>query len=411
MPQFRYQALDAGGRRVRGEVTAASPAQAAALLRSRGFTVTELREVEEAPAQPAAKERRDLLAQLSLVRQGEVLLCLKQLASLVRAGVSLTLSLSVLEKQTKSRKLRYILRQVREAVEGGVPLSEAMARHRVFPRLVTSLVRTGEASGLLDVSLERATRYWEERLALQRRIISGIIYPALVFVAALGAAIFLIAYVIPRLLPFLQEIGGELPWNTQLLIRIGEVVPPNLPKIGLGTAGFLVFLLVALRIPFLRYYLDRYKIYLPVLGEIFQYALVVHFAKTMALLLQSGVSMIESLRATKETVGNLALQRILERIEEAVLAGESLSTPLSHATSIFPPMVGSMVRVGEETGGVDGALEMLAGVYQELLETKIERALSLIEPLLIVLMGGMVAFVAAALIGAILASYGAMSHR
>ncbi|MGO0122395.1 type II secretion system F family protein [Desulfothermobacter acidiphilus] len=413
MPQFRYQALDPGGRRVRGEVAAADTSQAASQLRGQGLLVTELREIgpSAAPQLGAAREQGELLARLSLVRQGEVVLCLKQLAALVRAGVSLTLSLTILERQTKNRKLRYVLRRVREEVEGGTPLSEAMAQHRIFPSLATSLLRTGEASGLLDVSLERATRYWEEKLSLQRRVISGIIYPTIVFVAAIGAAIFLIAYVIPRLIPFLQEMGGDLPWNTMLLIRVGEVVPPNLPKIGLALLVFLVLILVSLRVPFLRYYLDRYKIYLPVLGEVFQYALVVHFAKTLALLLQSGVSMIESLRTTRETINNLALKRLLLQVEEAVLAGESLSTPLLQAGAFFPPMVGNMVRVGEETGGVDGALEMLAGVYQELLETKIERTLAMIEPMLIVAMGGMVAFVAAALIGAILASYGSMAHH
>ncbi|RKQ88628.1 type II secretion system F family protein [Brockia lithotrophica] len=410
MPQFRYRALDAGGRAIRGEVTAADPSQAASLLRRQGLLVTELR--EETDARPRPQEEGGLSGWVP-VRQGDVLLTLKQLASLLRAGVSLSVSLSVLERQTRNARLRRILREVREAVEGGTPLSEALARHRVFPKLVSSLVQTGETSGLLDVSLERATRYWEERMALRRRILSGVLYPAIVFVAAIGEAVFLIAYVIPKILPLLQELGGELPWNTLLLIRIGEVVPPNLPKIGLAALALVGFGVLSFRVPSLRYYAERVLFSLPVLGEILRYSLIVQFATTMALLLQSGVSMLESLRATRETIGNTVLRGLLSEMEAAVLEGKGLSETLQwpQAGALFPPMVGSMVQVGEETGGIDGALEMLAGVYGELLETKIARALSLLEPMLLVVMGGMVAFVASALIGAVLASYGAISHH
>ena len=371
------------------------------------------REEEARPAEPLPEEwpKPDLLARLSMVKQGEVVFCLRQLAYLIKSGVSIVSSLFLLADQTKNRKLKYILACVRRDVEAGRPLSEAMARFpKTFPLMVTSVLKTGETSGLIDTAMDRVAAYWEERLTRLRKILSSLLYPAIVLLVTCGVVAFMISYVIPRIVPLLEVLGGELPWNTMLLVSIGENSAAILAQTGILAVILIVAGGILYCVPQTRYLIDRYKLRLPLIGPIFQYAIVTHFARTLALLVSSGVSIVESLTATRATIKNRFVQRSVDQMTEMVLYGENLSAPFFRAGSVFPAMVGTMIRVGEETGAVDGALTSVAEIYDQMLQSRIEKMTTLIEPALIVTLGGMVAFVASALIGGILASYGTLGR-
>ncbi len=409
MPSFFYTALDPRGKTVKGTISGATITEAARTLRSWGLSITALEEAGD-PDEGASAPSPDLLTSLSFVTQADVVLLLKQMAAMLRSGISLVPTLSLLERQTSRRKLKFILARLRSEVETGKPLSEAMALFpRTFPSLLISMVKVGETTGLLETSLERVAALWEEKLGLFRRILSTLIYPALVFAAALGAVAFLVGYVVPKLTPFVKSMGGKLTWNVEILLAAGASFPVLAPKIFAGVALVAGLFGLLHYLPGPRYYLDLAKLRLPLIGSVFTSALVVHFARTFSLLLESGVPVLDSLRITEESASNYAAKKVLREMAERVLEGENLSAPLLNATRVFPPVVGTSVRVGEETGGVDTSLAMVARMYQELLEVRLKQLVNLIEPALIIFLGGIVAFVASAMICAIISSYGRLA--
>lgn len=414
MPQYRYQAVGRDGKTARGTLAAAGLSEAAAALRGQGLAITSLKEQEQqaaAGAAPASSfDLNSLLIRIIRVKQSDVVVLLWQMAALIASGVTIVNSLSVLEEQSRNRRLKYILSSVRRDVEAGQSLTDAMLRFpKTFPPMVTSVLKTGEATGLLDTAMERVAAYWEEKLALLRRIITSSAYPAVVLLVSLGVAYYLVSHVVPSIAPLLAMMGGEMPWATEILVYIADNLSANLTKLGIGLGVLVAVMAGVYHLPAGRYFIDRHKTRLPLLGAIFQYTIVVHFAKTLALLINSGVSILEALKATRETVGNRAVRRVIDRMIDRVLHGESLSEPLLRAGNYFPPLVGNMVKVGEETGRVDSSLTMVAGIYAKLLEERINKMISLMEPLLLVVLGGMVAFIAAALVSGILASYGGLA--
>ncbi|ACV63446.1 type II secretion system protein [Desulfofarcimen acetoxidans DSM 771] len=411
MPQYSYQVVGRDGKTARGTFSAGSLSEAVSALRGQGLAITSIKEQEGQAAAKTASvpsvNLNDLLIRLSRVKQSDVVILLWQLAALITAGVSIVASLVVLEQQSRNRRLKFILSSVRRDVEAGKALSDAMIQFPgTFPIMVTSILKTGETTGLLDTAMERVAKYWEERLELMRKVISSSLYPAIVLLVSLGVIIFMVSYVLPKLAPFLESMGGEMPWNTRLLIDIAGNASANLGKLGIGLGCLVVVMAVVYYLPAGRYFIDRYKTRIPLMGPIFQYTVVVHFAKTLALLVSSGVSVLEALKATRETISNTAVKKVIERMVDRVLRGENLSDPLLRAGNYFPPMVGNMVKVGEETGSVDSSLLMVADIYGKLLQAKIDKMISLMEPILIVVLGGIVGFIAAALVGAMVAGYG-----
>ncbi|AEG58753.1 type II secretion system F family protein [Desulforamulus ruminis] len=411
MPQYVYEAMDPAGKAARGTITGNSLSEAGGELRRKGFIITNLREqeaekVREEKARSFSLNLDDILAKVTRVKQDEVILFLNQLAAMITAGVSIVNALSILEKQSTNKRFKKILSAVRQDVEAGNSLSEAMVQFpKIFPQMITSLLRTGETSGLLDKAMVQVAHYMEERQVLKRQITSSAIYPAIVLLASLGVLYFMVSFVIPNMAPFLEMMGGDLPWNTKLLIYISDNISANLDKVGMVVGGLVAVVLMAYKIPQTRLLIDRYKIKIPLVGSIFQYGLIVSFAKTFSILISSGVSIVEALKCTRDTISNKALVGDLDKIIEKVLYGENISDPLLASRSFFPPMVGNMVKVGEETGFVDTSLLTVSGIYEKMLQLKIQRMTSLIEPILLIVMGGMVGFIAAALIGGIISSY------
>nr|WP_238480748.1 type II secretion system F family protein [Desulforadius tongensis] len=332
---------------------------------------------------------------------------LRQLGALIKAGVSIVLSLSILENQSTNRKIKQILADVRRKVEAGNSLSEAMQQFpRVFSPTITYIIKTGETSGLLDTAILQVTDYWEEKLALRQQIVTSMIYPVIVLLISIGVVGFIIGYVIPRMMVFLEMMGGDLPWTTQLLVDIGGNISTKLPQIGMGLGAAVLAGVLFYLWPPGKFFVDRHIFKVPIIGVIFQYSSIIFFARTLAMLIGSGISIVDGLRATRDSISNRAVKKVVHGMEEKVLAGGNLSDPLLKGVKIFPPMVGNMVKVGEETGGMDTSLALVAEIYTQLLEFRIRKMISLIEPVMLVVLGGIVGFIAVALVGAILAGYG-----
>ncbi|MCL0100702.1 type II secretion system F family protein [Peptococcaceae bacterium] len=415
MPQYKYQAIDdLSGKIIKDTVSAEDISGAAVLLRERGLGIISIDNNPVKEDLPAVKENTsapeftldDILLYFSRVKKTDITLFLKQMASLIAGGVSVVESLSVLEQQATNRGLKKLIGAIRNDVEAGWPLSAALEKFpKKFPRLVTSIIKTGEASGLLDEAMNQVVGYMEASTALRRQVLTAFFYPSIVLVVTIGVVFFMTGFVIPKIMPFIQMQGGQVPWNTQLLMDISSYVQENLGNIALGMLVSVILLAVLYKIPFTGALIDRYKMVLPVFGGIFQCGIMAHFSKTLHLLLSSGLPIIEALRATAETISNRAVRQTLTAMSEAVLGGLNLSETMKKAGILFPPLVVTAIKVGEETGNIDRSLQMVNEMYSDLLQRKIKAMTAMIEPVLIIFLGGVVGFVVWGMIAGILAGY------
>lgn len=349
---------------------------------------------------------RSFLVRLTPVKQAELIMMLKQLSALIASGMALVPSLHIMEEQVTNRKLRVTLRRMRQEIEQGKSLSEAFDGFpRIFPVTVRSTIRVGETSGLLETAMEQITQFMEEQSAIRGGVVTALIYPAIVFVATMGLLVFMVLVVIPQIIPFLEMMGGEMPWNTRLLIDVTEFAGKNARSGGLAlvAAGLLIFVLQKTRLG--RYRLDLLKTRMPLFGFLIHNSIIVQFAKTMHLLVSSGVPLVEALTSAREIDKNSVIRRAIDMCISGVLQGESLSEPMRKAAYIFPPLVRSMVKVGEETGTMDASLKRIGDIHYSLLQSYIKRLNATLEPVLLLFLGGMVGFVAAAMIGGIIAGY------
>jgi type IV pilus assembly protein PilC len=203
--------------------------------------------------------------------------------------------------------------------------------------------------------------------------------------------------------------GGKLSWNVELMIALAEGFPIYAPKILLGIGIAAGIIVICYLLPTTRYYIDLFKLHLPLFGTVFQYALVYHFTRVLSVLLESGVPILDALRIIDESTGNHAAKRVIQEMAERVLRGDDLSAPLLKATNVFPPVVGTSVRVGEETGSIDSSLSMIADMFRDLLETQLNRLVAFVEPALILFLGALVGFVASTMVSAIISSYGRLA--
>jgi type IV pilus assembly protein PilC len=402
MPHFRYSAIDSGGKRIRGRLTADDVNAAAERLRAQGLTITEISETTE---RAAAGLGGGLTAVLGVVRTKDVVLFFRMFSALIASNVTISEAMEILHEQAENRQLKRVLNDIRLKIEGGEPLSDAMAGHpRVFPRVATNMIRAGELGGILDTVLERISDYLESKASLRTKMIVSMIYPTVVVVVATVVVVFLVTYVIPK---FASLLGGrKLPANTQFLLDTAAFLTGNAQAILIASAGSGLVLGVLFALPASRIYIDRYKIRIPVIGPIFRNGVIVQFSKTLASLLESGITLVDALQATADTVTNEAARQQIRRMNDRVLAG----APLSHALAgdrFFTPMVKAMVRIGEHSGLMDQAMATVGQLHEKILQDKIARMSAMIEPVLIIVLGGIVGYVAWGLVAGMLALYSA----
>ena len=306
-------------------------------------------------------------------------------------------ALRTISDQLDPGPLRQVFAAVAADVEGGVKLSEALASHpKWFPPFYVNMVRAGEVSGMLDDILKRLAELLEKQARLRERVKSALMYPAFVMVAAVGILIILMAFVVPTFLGMFTELGSTLPWPTRLLVGICAAVRSWWWAAILAVMGVGALFKMMLRTPEGRRVVDQAALSAPGIGSLIERLLIASFARTLGTLISSGVPILSALETVRATVTNVILDDALQDVEQSLKVGESLARPME-LSGVFPPLVTRMVALGEETGQLDQMLLQVADSYDEEVEVQLGGLTQLLEPMLIMFVGGVVGFIVVAM--------------
>lgn len=382
---FAYKVRDRAGKLHAGTLEADSEAAVVGKLRQMGFAPLV---IEEQRASLGRKEVR--LPWARRVKPKDVAVMSRQFATMINSGLTLLRALNILAQQTENKFLGGVLDQVRSDVERGQSLSAALARHpKVFNRLYVAMVRAGETGGVLDTVLLRMADTLEKEVALRHKIKSAMTYPVVVFALVLIIVTAMLMFVVPTFKNLYADLGGVLPLPTRVLITVSNLIK-KVWFVYFGVIGGGIFALKRyVQTPRGRAAWDALKLRVPVFGPLVHKTALSRFSRTLAVLLRSGVPILQSLDIVKETVGNQTVSRAVVDVQASVKEGESMARPLERH-GVFPPMVVQMMAVGEETGAVDTMLEKVAQFYDQEVDSTVEALTSLIEPVLIVIMGAVV---------------------
>jgi type IV pilus assembly protein PilC len=392
---FAFEAIDLTGVPTSGEIEADSKGQVAEQLRQRGLVVLDVSE-KSAPVKV-----EDFFRRFKGVPMRDLAVFSRQFATLVSSGMPMLRALSTLEAQTEDDEISEAIDSVRRDVEAGTSLAQAMERKpRVFDRLYRAMVRSGEQSGRLEEALDRMAGHIEKMDNLRREVKSALMYPALVFTAAVGAVIAIVAFVVPVFIGIFEELAAEnpaekaeLPMMTQVTVGVSNAVTGY---------WFITFPVIALIIYAAfrwrgteqgRAVTDRLKLKVPFkIGDVVQKIALARWSRTFSGSVSAGVPILQAIQITGETSGNIVVEEAMEDVYESVKRGGSIAGPISQH-EIFPPMVSNMVAVGEETGQLEDMLTKVADFYEAEVDAKVKALTSLVEPLLIVFIGGIVGFI------------------
>jgi type IV pilus assembly protein PilC len=399
MSTFAFRAVDVAGVPSRGEVDAETKAQVSEQLRERGLIVLDVSETNEAFKLESVFDR------FRAIKTRDLSVFARQFATLIASGMPMLRSLYTLEDQTEDERLKEAIAGVRNDVEAGSSLADAMGRRpQIFDNLFRAMVRSGESSGRLDDALERIAFQLEKLDALKREIRSAVLYPAFVFAAAMVIMLAVVIFIVPVFADAFKEAVADQPGESADL--------PSLTQVMIGISDFLkgywfvwVPGMIALTIGFFqwkktdrgRQQWDRVKLRLPVhIGDIVQKAAVARWSRTFSGAVSSGVPLLESIKLTGQTAGNYQVEQAMEAVYASVQSGGTLAHPIEEA-DVFPPMVGHMVSVGEDSGQLEHMLTKVADFYETEVDSKVKALTSLIEPAMIAIVGGMVGFIVIAM--------------
>jgi type IV pilus assembly protein PilC len=377
---FSYQARDATGKQVRGQIEAPDQQAAALALTARDLLIVSLQ--SQSGRKPRAQLRGD-----KKVKAQDLVVFTRQLATMLDAGLPLVQTLTALEEQTDSKAFKPVLQHVRERVEQGTAFSEALAeRPKVFNRLYVSMVQAGETGGLLAEILDRVASYLEATARLKKKIKSAMMYPTIVCCIALGIALFLVIKVIPIFADIYKDFGAKLPGPTQALIHVSDFIRHYF-LLAVCSVGAVVYGFIRLKKTDVGGWMwDRTKLRLPVFGKLIHKIAMSRFARTFSALVRSGVPILETLRIVGQSSGNRLVEDAIIKTSQQIEKGEAIAPALGQH-KVFPPMMVRMVAAGEQTGKVDVMLEKISDFYDEEIEATLASLTSLIEPLLIVFLG------------------------
>jgi type IV pilus assembly protein PilC len=309
----------------------------------------------------------------------------RQLATLVDAGLPLLRGLRVLEKQERNRTLKDILGELSLSIEGGSTFSEALAQHpKVFNRLFVNMVKAGELGGVLEVVLKRLAEFSEKAQKIKGKVKAAMFYPMAVLIVAVGILLLLMVFVIPRFRDVFNGMDMKLPTFTLIVLGISEAIKDHiLETMGILAVVVVIFLIIINKTKFGRYLWDKFKLKVPVFGPVVSKVSISRFTRTLGTLVSSGVPILQALTIVKETAGNVIVANAVSGVHESVKEGETITAPLE-ASGVFPPMVVSMVDVGEQTGALPEMLLRIADNYDEEVDNSVSAMTSLLEPIMIV---------------------------
>jgi type IV pilus assembly protein PilC len=404
MPSFIFKARDRGGRTQQGALAADSAGAAVNRLRERGWLVLDVR---AAAARSGGISLRGLVPHNWLPpRSVDVELSLRQEAVMLRSGITLLAALTMVAEQSSRARMGRIWSDVAARIQEGASLADAMSHHSRFSSMVVQLVRVGEQTGHLEPVLTRAADALEGRRRMRFSVLTALAYPAIVLFAAIGVTAFMVLNVIPKLEKFLSAIGRKLPAVTQLLLDISRTVDACIVPVLAGALVLAVALVALYLWPPGRMRIDRWLLRVPLLGTLFRLSGTVSFASGLAVLLQSGITLLEGLRTAERLQRNRQLAAQVAAARDVIMHGGTLAVPLS-APRGFMPMLSRMVTVGESAGTLDEVLLEVAKFYESQLQGAIRSLSVIIEPLIIIVVGSIVGFVYISFFMALFAAGGA----
>ena len=404
MPFFAYTAVDAQGKTHQGTVEANSAEDAAAAIKKQGRFPTNIAESSAAAAKPKGKGFSFSLSMGGGTKTGKVpakvlTVFTRQLSTLISAGLPLLRSLRTLSKQEKNANLRKIMGGLAESVEGGTTFSEALSQHpKAFNKLYVNMVKAGELGGVLEIVLTRLAEFAEKSQRIRGKVTSAMVYPLVVLTIAVVIVAFLMLFIVPKFEAIFKDMlgGRPLPAITQIIMDLSRFIQGHFVILLIAGVILAVGFRFALRLPGISTAVDRYKLKLPLFGDLLTKTSVARFSRTLGTLVSSGVPILQALQITRDTAGNERVSEAIETIHDNVKEGESMVAPME-ASQIFPPMVVSMVQVGEETGQLPDMLTKVADVFEEEVDTAVAGLTSLLEPIMIVLLALIVGTIVVAL--------------
>ncbi|HEY2142944.1 MAG TPA: type II secretion system F family protein [Candidatus Udaeobacter sp.] len=414
MPRFNYVALDTRGQEATGLVEAPSSNAAITQLRQAGYFPTSV--IEEAISSPDGQAARDRAAKMARttkprVKKGIVLfkrktvgskvlmIFTRQLATLIDSGLPLLRSLNVLAKQERDKVLKNTINKIADSVQSGSTFSDALALHpRIFNNLYVNMVKAGEVGGVLELVLTRLSEFQEKAAKIKNKIIAAMVYPGIVMTMAVGILSFLLVFIVPRFELIFHDLLGDkpLPPVTRFVIGASDSLKNHgLVVLGIIVAAVTLYKFIG-RTRRGRLAIDSFKLRMPLFGNLNRKSAISRFARTLGTLVTSGVPILQALNITRETAGNAAIARAITQVHDSVKEGESIVQPLE-ASRVFPPMVVSMVDVGEETGKLPEMLLKIADVYDDEVDNAVVALTSMLEPIMIVFLAVIVGTIVLAL--------------
>ena len=412
MPKFNYVAMDSRGRETKGSLDVANQNEAISRLKEMAFFPTKVTEAAEDKTkakrgpkkQGKKKQGKQGLGSIEIripglsgrVKPKVLTTFTRQLATLVDAGLPLLRGLRVLAKQEKNATLRRIIGDLGDSIEGGSTFSEALAQHpKTFSKLFINMVKAGEMGGVLEVVLNRLAEFMEKAEKIKGKVIAAMFYPAAVMVVAVSILALLMVFVVPKFREVFEDMleGAELPQFTQFVLNVSETIATNsLQTSIIALAAFFVFWL-AIKTKWGRWLWDKLKLKFPILGPVISKVAISRFTRTLGTLVSSGVPILQALTIVRETAGNVIISNAVTSVHESVKEGETITVPLEQS-KVFPPMVISMVDVGEQTGALPEMMMRIADNYDEEVDNAVAAMTSLLEPIMIVflavIVGGIV---------------------
>jgi len=410
MPRYDYVALDGRGKETKGSIDVASQNEAISRVKDMGLFPTKIAEgakvqdksagKKKAKSKPGAKGGKKgggMSMEIKIpglsgrVKPKVLTTFTRQLATLVDAGLPLLRGLRVLEKQERNVTLKRILSELALAIEGGSTFSEALAQHpKVFNRLFINMVKAGELGGVLEVVLKRLAEFSEKAQKIKGKVKAALFYPIAVLIVAVGIMILLMVFVVPRFKEVFSGMGFALPGFTVFVLAVSDIIKNHIVRTsGAVAVAVVIFLIIINKTKSGRYLWDKFKLKMPALGPVISKVAISRFTRTLGTLVSSGVPILQALTIVKETAGNVIISNAVSKVHESVKEGETITAPLE-ASAVFPPMVVSMVDVGEQTGALPEMLLKIADNYDEEVDNAVAAMTSLLEPIMIVFLAVLV---------------------
>jgi len=404
MPKYTYVALDKLGNETKGSIEAGSQNEAIGRVKDMSLFPTKITETDKEDSKGAKKAAKGKAAPkpraggkkggamninikipgFSGVPPKVLTTFTRQLATLVDAGLPLLRGLRVLEKQERNSNLKSIIAQVATSIEGGSTFSEGLAQHpKVFNRLFVNMVKAGELGGVLEVVLKRLAEFSEKAQKIKGKVKAALFYPIAVLIVAVGIMILLMTMVVPKFKEVFSGMGFKLPWFTTFVMGISDMICHNIVKTLILVAILVVMFLLFIKTKFGRRIWDKTKLVMPPVGQVISKVAISRFCRTLGTLVSSGVPILQALTIVRETAGNVIISNAVAKVHESVKEGETITAPLE-ASRVFPPMVVSMVDVGEQTGALPEMLLKIADNYDEEVDNAVAAMTSLLEPIMIV---------------------------